>query len=432
MDTQQETITLSPEQEDAAQKCQEFIDNFSYERAQENKRKGYFVLEGYAGTGKSFAVNEIIRRTGLKPAYMAYTGKAALVLNKYHNLDATTIHSKIYKLRQVSDTVFKELYAKREEAKTEDEALEITKEIKELMEPKFELNEEAFDEDNVKLIVLDECSMVDDEILDDLLSFGLPIIALGDPGQLPPVKGTGSLFKGLPDARLTEIRRQSLDSPIIQWSMWARERRPLPMTHLEDWREDLVAKVPKGMVRGKELHEMFETHDVCICWKNITRQNMNSWRRKMLGFHEQDPVFPVKGETLIITKNDKVAGIFNGQFAEVIEVGELFDVYIELEVLPEEAKNPVKLKVLRACFEQYQNPDAFEGLRPWDYKDRHQVDFGYCLTCHKAQGSQWDNVLILEENVLNWHKPGVQEGRAQWLYTAITRAAKKVTMIAGK
>lgn len=422
------TVALTPQQEDAVQKAEKWLERF-----EEDKSKQIFVLAGYAGTGKSFATREIVRRLKRTASYMAYTGKAALVISKYNQVHATTIHSRIYKPVIVSDDVFKDLIARRDELEVgTPERLEIMDEIKRLMTPEFTLNSEAFEEDDTDLLVLDECSMVDDVLLEDLKSFGLPILALGDPGQLPPIAGTGALFRGAPDAMLTDIRRQALGSPIIDWSMKARTRTPWPSTSIETILTDKVAKVPRTYVKPDLMRELFAAHDVVLCWKNITRMHLNSWNRKRLGYTETSSVYPTAGERIIFTKNDKEASIFNGLFADVVEVGDLLDLVIELfvryETDPPNA-TPRKVRVLRACFDEYVQPGAIESLKPWDYKGNQLADFGYVLTCHKAQGSQWDNVLIFEENVLNWDK--VRDERAKWLYTAITRAAEKVTILTG-
>ena len=416
-------IILSPQQEFAAAALSQFLEDYP------NTARPFFVLEGYAGTGKSFSINELIRRQNLSAQYMTYTGKASLVLNKYHNLGATTIHSAIYKLVQVSDAVFKEMYEKHDNAESDDEKKEIAEKIKELQELNFELNTEAFEEDRPDLIVLDECSMVDKETLDDLLSFEIPIVALGDPGQLPPVKGTGALFTGAADATLTEILRQAKDSPIITWSFYARNKRTLPSTDPRTWQQDAVAKIPKAMCDTETLNALFDDHDQVICWKNKTRQQMNWWRRKQLGYLG---TFPNEGETLIITKNDRDLNLVNGQFVTVLEVGELMDNYIELVVRPEGEDREVQLKVMRACFEEYVDPDAWTKVRPWDYRGNQQADYGYVITCHKAQGSQWPRVCVVEENVFNWHKNNAQDRRAEWLYTAVTRAIEKVTVVVGR
>jgi exodeoxyribonuclease V len=420
-------VVLSPQQEDAAGAFEKFLDDFNNNR--DALIRPFFVIEGYAGTGKSYSVGEMLRRTKLRATYMTYTGKAALVLRKYGGLDARTIHSTIYELVKVGDDVFKNLYEKLEKAGTPEEAKEIKQEIEQLQQPRFVLKENAFEEDETDILVLDECSMVDTDILNDLLSFDLPIIALGDPGQLPPVKGEGALFQGMADAQLTEIRRQALDSPIIKWSMWARQQRPLPTSGPEGWLSEEVCKIPVGMVREAQQLRMMEEHDVVICWKNKTRMMLNQMWRRHKGFYNFDPIYPVPGETLIITKNDKDLGIFNGQFVTLKEIEREFDNYIQCIVLTDEEKE-IRINLHRVTFETYHDPDAKDKYRPWDYRNTQQADFGYVITCHKSQGSQWERVMIYEENVFNWPKMYLE--RAQWLYTAITRAVKKVTILSGK
>ena len=432
-----EDVVLSSEQELASDKFCQWYSSFP------NVRRPYFVVQGYAGTGKSFFISHVLKKLELTPKYMAYTGKAALVLQQYSGVDAATIHSTIYRLVSVSEDRMKKLYAKLEklmekpEETTSDteERAAIRAEIEELKKPHFELNPDAFDDDTPDVLVLDECSMVDEQILEDLLTFGIPIIALGDPGQLPPVKGEGVLFKGMPDAHLTEIRRQALDNPGIQWSMWARNKRQLPATDKDTMLTDPVAKIPLALLNNAEKRILAEQHDIMICWKNATRQRLNQWRRRTLGFAKNNEVFPEVGETLQITKNDKGLNLFNGMFCTVVEVGDLHDHYIEVKVrteLMDEDDKPVKLNLFRYTFESYNDPTVMEGVRPWFYKGTQQADFGYAITCHKAQGSQWARVLIFDENVFNWYKGDAQDKRAQWIYTAITRFVEKVTIISGK
>lgn len=419
--TMTQPITLSEQQQAACDRFAEW-----YEAYPEVPRK-FFVLQGFAGTGKSFTVNHIMEQLELAPVYMTYTGKAALVLQKYSKLDARTIHSTCYRYIPPNAKQLEELYDARKDASGE--ALkDIDTKLKQMSSPKFEFNPHAFEEDPPDVIVLDECSMVDEDILNDLLRYEIPIMALGDSGQLRPVHGTGALFTGPPDAELTEIRRQALQSPIVDWSMRARTKKALPPTDPQNWRNDEAAKISVGIARSL-LQDLFDAHDIAICWKNATRQSLNSTRRQQLGFHG---TYPRKGERLQIIKNDKEKGLFNGQFADVVDVGELTDYGMDVIIQPEGVDEPMTVSLMRAMFDEYFDSDAGKSVPPWEFRKHVQADFGYAITCHKAQGSQWDNVLIFEENVFGWNKPGNLELRAEWLYTAITRAVKKLTLINGK
>lgn len=423
-----EEFKLGEQQEAAAEAFDSWYTNGEWEASGSYQRDKYFVLDGFAGTGKSTCVSTIIQRMKLRAAYMAYTGKAALVLSKNSKVNARTIHSSIYRPRITPEEEFKRLYAEAEKTEDATKKREIQDKIKHLMKPQFELNEEAFEEMRPDIIVLDECSMVNDELLTDILSFDIPVIALGDPGQLPPIDGTGALFKGAANARLTEIRRQALDNPIIEWSMKARQSITLPHTDAGSVLTDKAAKIMPQLCT-QSFEELMQAHDVIIVWKNTTRRDINVRYRKMNGLFYENGLYPVKGDRLIIIKNDRQLGLFNGQFCDVLEVHNLHDTYIEMTVMPEGAKKEIKIEALRYVFDEYRDPKAKDGLRPWDFAGKQQADFGYALTCHKAQGSQWDRVMILDHQVLNW--PKVREERAKWLYTAITRAVEKVTIISG-
>src|SRR5215475_887427 len=156
-----------------------------------------FRLFGYAGTGKTTLARHVAGGLDGKVLYAAFTGKAAQVMRNKGCMGASTIHSLIYK------------------------ALESDEET-----PSFELWDDA-PASKAKLIVIDECSMVDAELGRDLMSFGVPVLVLGDPAQLPPIQGGGFFTENEPDAMLTEVHRQAQNDPIVRMSMDVREGRPL-------------------------------------------------------------------------------------------------------------------------------------------------------------------------------------------------------------
>ena len=155
--------------------------------------KPIFRLFGYAGTGKTTLARHLAEGVDGDVAFGAYTGKAALVLRSKGCADASTIHSMIYRSRESDEGG-----------------------------PQFVLNRQSAAA-KADLIVIDECSMVDEELGRDLLSFGQPVLVLGDPAQLPPVKGGGFFTEAEPDVMLTEVHRQARDNPIIQMSLTVRE-----------------------------------------------------------------------------------------------------------------------------------------------------------------------------------------------------------------
>src|SRR6266542_2586956 len=152
-------------------------------------RASIFRLFGYAGTGKTTLAKHLAEGVDGKVLFAAFTGKAACVMRSKGCHGAATIHSLIYKARESGEET-----------------------------PSFELWDEA-PASKARLIVIDECSMVDAELARDLMSFGVPLLVLGDPAQLPPIQGGGFFTDAEPDAMLTEVHRQAADNPIVRLSM---------------------------------------------------------------------------------------------------------------------------------------------------------------------------------------------------------------------
>ena len=148
-----------------------------------------FRLFGYAGTGKTTLARHLAEHADGEVKFAAFTGKAASVMRGKGCQGASTIHSLIYRARESGEEI-----------------------------PSFDLWDEA-PASKAELIVIDECSMVDAELGRDLLSFGVPLLVLGDPAQLPPIQGGGFFTEAEPDAMLTEVHRQAADNPIIRLSM---------------------------------------------------------------------------------------------------------------------------------------------------------------------------------------------------------------------
>lgn len=160
--------------------------------------KQVFRLFGYAGTGKTTLAQELAKSVRGRVLYATFTGKASLVLQSKGCEDASTIHSLIYKA-EVDDRTG---------------------------EADFILN----DNSNLRgagLLIVDEVSMVGEELANDLLSFNTRILVLGDPAQLPPVKDEGFFINASPDVMLTEVHRQAAENPIIRMSMDIREGKRL-------------------------------------------------------------------------------------------------------------------------------------------------------------------------------------------------------------
>jgi exodeoxyribonuclease-5 len=339
-----------------------------------------FRLFGWAGTGKSTLARHLAQ--GVKTVrYAAFTGKAAMVMRRYGAKGASTIHSLIYAV--VSD---------KEE------------------EPRFILDPESEAAD-ADLIVIDEVSMVDEPLGRDLLSFGTKVLVLGDPFQLPPVQGAGFFTADEPDYMLTEIHRQAADNPIIRMSMAIREGGRLdPGTY----GDSLV------IARNAVDREAVLNADQVLCGRNKTRVAYNDRLRalKLLPEHE-----PVPGDRLVCLRNNPVKKLLNGQIWIAAEVKKRSNDRFSMTLDPDEPAGSVKgsqAKVLTHAKFFSGEEDALS------WPERRQFDeftFGYCLTVHKAQGSQWDNVYLFDESYV------FREDRARWLYTAVTRASEKITVV---
>jgi len=349
-----------------------------------------FRLFGYAGTGKTTLARHFASHVDGQVQFAAFTGKAAQVLRSKGATNARTIHSLIYRPRG-------------EEA-VEDEATGRTS-----MSPTFSINRQS-PLARAKLVIIDECSMVDEELGRDLMSFGTPILVLGDPAQLPPISGGGFFTEHEPDHLLTEIHRQARDNPIIRLAMDVREGREFAKGDFG------TARV---IGRDEVTQDLVLEADQVLVGTNRTRKRYNRRLRELKGF---SAAYPQAGDKLVCLRNDAAKGLLNGSLWKVMtSARETVKPGINLLVSPEEDdpdRGVAKIKLLKAAFE---DPDADI---PWQQKKRFDdFDYGYALTVHKAQGSQWDKVVLFDESF------AFRDTRQRWLYTAITRAAERLTIV---
>ena len=337
-----------------------------------------FRLFGYAGVGKTTLARHVAEAAQGGTAFAAFTGKAALVMRANGCAGATTIHALIYRASEGADGT-----------------------------PTFTLNQDG-PASRAGLIVIDECSMVEAELARDLLSFGKPILVLGDPFQLPPVKGGGYFTESPPDVMLTQIHRQAADNPIIQLSEIVRSGGDLKEGQYGETRIVRRAAIEAGQVLGA---------DQVLVGVNRTRRAYNQRLRDLLGFKEP---LPVAGDRLVCLRNDRTKGLINGGLWRVEALGGMQKDFVKMTLRSEDegARASVKVAVLKAFFEGAEGELAYALRRESD-----EFDYGYALTVHKAQGSQWDDVMLFDESF------AFREHRARWLYTGLTRAARKLTLV---
>ena len=337
-----------------------------------------FRLFGYAGTGKTTLAKHIAEGVDGKVLFAAFTGKAACVMRSKGCRGASTIHSLIYK----------PLESKEEQ-------------------PSFELWQQA-PASNAKLIIIDECSMVDAELGRDLMSFGVPLLVLGDPAQLPPIQGGGFFTDAKPDAMLTEVHRQARDNPIVLLSMDIRAGHALAEGQYGD--SQVVGR------KALEPKRVLDADQVLV-GRNATRRAYNARLRERRGFTQ---ALPTTGDKLVCLRNNRRKGLFNGSLWVVTEKPKTRRQIIRMRLRPDEdlGDRNVKVSVRPECF-----TGGIEELAWLERKNFDEFDFGYVLTVHKAQGSQWDDVVLFDES------GAFPDNRDRWLYTGVTRAAKRLTVV---
>lgn len=399
-------MNLSPQQIAASEAVKRWLD--------EPKGKPWFYLAGYAGTGKTTIAKALAENTDGTIAFMAYTGKAALVLREKGCSSATTIHSQIYVPVSKSQEHLAKLQAEHRACSDDDRKRElnalIAKEMENLRRPSFSLNLQS-QIINARLIVLDEVSMVGRQCGQDLLSFNVPVLALGDPAQLPPVGDAGFFTGHAPDMLLTEIHRQAEGSPIIKLATMVRSGQlVLPQGDHGDSRV-----MPKGVLSIEEL----AAHDQVLVGRNKTRRTINNRIRKEV--KKFDEHLPVAGDLLMCIKNDAESGLLNGSqwechSREIVDEDKML-LTIRAPGNPEETY-PFQVMAWRHHFE-----DREKELAPYEMREAQAFEFGYAITVHKSQGSSWKKVAVVDESAV------FRQDQAKHLYTAITRASESVTVI---
>lgn len=364
----------SPQQDRALRAARDWI----------NDRRGKQVMRlfGWAGTGKTTLAKEIAAMVDGAVLYGAFTGKAALVLRGKGCTGASTIHSMIYKVQEDPDTG----------------------------ETSFTLNPDS-DVSCAKLVIIDECSMVDEALGLDLLSFGTRILVLGDPFQLPPVGGAGFFTNHEPDVMLTEIHRQAADNPIIRMSIDLREGRALQPGRYGDSLVVRRADMGKDDLRAQVLGA-----DQVIVGRNRTRRTFNARIRALKGFAGE---MPQPQDRLICLRNNRLKGLLNGGMWTALQAANdnravemLVQSQDEPGMPPLEVKTPVEF---------FRGEEAKLHWR--ERKKADEFDFGYAITCHKAQGSQYPFVCLFDEGEV------FGDDADRWRYTGVTRASERVTVV---
>ena len=295
-----------------------------------------FILAGMAGSGKTTLIPFIIEALNLpiyRIKFAAFTGKAAMVMRK-KGLPASTIHSLIYKPKEFTDKDGKRSVM-----------FELVKHI----------------DGEPQLIVIDEASMVSKKLKEDLESFDIPILYVGDHGQLPPVSSDQINMMEYPDFVLTEIHRQALENPIIWIAHEVRQGKRIQCGKYGN----SVIKIPESKVSDT----MMLNSSQIICGMNKTRKDINHHVRMLKGF---DGVFPEESDKLICLKNNHDLGLFNGM------IGTCYSIDHKKELLTFENDDE------ELYYDLIYDTDIFRGEKAKYNKKIEQFDFGYCITAHKC------------------------------------------------
>lgn len=368
----------------------------------------YTCIAGYAGTGKSTLVKFIVAALDIDEnyvAYVAYTGKAAKVLREKGCRDAMTAHRLLYQSFPRTDGTF---YHK----------------IKRPLDWPY------------KLIIVDEISMLPKELWDLLLSHNIHVICLGDPFQLPPIGEDNGVLKN-PHIFLDEIMRQEEESEIIRLTMDIRDGKELKL-----FKGNEVQIIhPRDIIGG-----MYGWADQIIVAKNITRRTINSQMRKML--FETDSEIPVEGDKIICLRNNwetinEIGDVLvNGTIGTISNIHynknnpflhpEMRADFLSDDYSEAEAKtSPLDLYFNDLNIDYKLLTTGEETVTAKNFKRFPKIfrpitfDYGYCITCHKSQGSEYNKVLVFEEYLKG-------NDHARWLYTAATRAKEKLVIVKGE
>ena len=374
-----------------------------------SKTKHVFEISGAAGTGKTTLVCYMIERLGLsydQVLFVAYMGKAVSQLAR-HGLPAKTIHSAIYNYERIC-------------AMDENGNIIFKQNGKPKMVGKFELKERIGKK--IKLIVLDEGSTVETKLAEDLLSFGIPTIVLGDLNQLPPPFGNPYFLKN-PDVILHQILRQKEGDPII----WLSQR----VLHGEPLKYGVYGN--SAVIRKSDLTDFnIKNSDIILTGTNRLRYEINKYYRETIKAYKRLD-YPHIGEKLICRKNNWDRCVDNGIYltngtagvVRYVERESYNGKSLKIDFKPDFTKSEIRnltIDYKRLMSQNLSDGPDDDQSSYFDY-NLDVFEFAYAITVHSSQGSQWPNVLFMAEKFLN------DEDYKKFVYTAITRAMNSITIM---
>lgn len=429
-------FTLSPDQQQALSRIEDSLTQGAPE----------VVLVGAAGTGKTTVLRELLARLERPVIWAAPTGKAASRLRESTGEQATTLHGLLYRrvdenfklpkqyepkfaayvaacdagealpdgLRKGLDPYDWLCWYLWQQGRTPDSDLHFGDVA---LSPLYVGMQDA-------VVVVDEASMVGTQLASDLRmmtqSRGWPIIWVGDKAQLQPVKDSWGADLDKPTAELTQVHRQAGDSAILAAATIVREGGELPWQTVDDYIVDVGGT--EGAARWYCERAAAGADCTVLTFTNKDRTRINQTVRRRLGYEAQAPI--VKGERLVMLRNR--GSVCNGEVYTVLDVESKYnkwtDQYFTWVTIDKAGLGGKHVRFI------VDTQKLITGVAaPNMPRETMPVDYGYCLSVHKSQGSQWDEVCLAY--TWSWLRRRRPEDYARLTYTAITRAARKLWVL---
>lgn len=429
-----------------------------------HEKKECLILKGYAGTGKTTLISALVKvlpQLKLKSVLLAPTGRAAKVMSNYSGKKASTIHKRIYR---------------KKSAVSPDMHFILSQNVSE---------DTIFIVDEASMIADESTDYSRTGLLEDLISYVYlndkccKLILVGDTAQLPPVGVSESpaldaeylknkYFLNTYSTELTEVVRQQQESGILHHATALRElvRKgksqipKLPSKGFKDVFHMTGERLVEGLSYAYDKYGMENTLVVCRSNKNANAFNQNIRNRILLREEELsggDYIMVVRNNYFWLDEPDQNGNfIANGDIAKIRKVKTVTEQYgfrfadVVLEFIDYPDEEPLSCKVLldtlyaetpslsqadgKKLYEAVSNDYAHianKRLRMLELKkdpffNALQIKFAFAVTCHKAQGGQWDAVFI-DQGYLTEEMVNIEFLR--WLYTAVTRSTKELFLV---
>jgi exodeoxyribonuclease-5 len=388
-----ESLNLSKDQAEVFSACIDWLNN---------PEGTHLSIGGYAGTGKTTLIGVLRKYIATfdpkkRIAFASFTGRAS------QNLGNKLLEQKaFFPDKDTNGTIHKLIY----QAKIDKEGRIINWERNEKLE--------------YDLIIVDEASMIKQDIWEDLCRYHIPILAFGDHGQLPPIGDSFNLMEK-PMLKLEKIHRQADGNPIIHLATLARMGEEIPFQDFSNKIRKVVRNSEEASGITDRYFSGFTNDTLILCGSNKTRVKLNQQVRYAMG---TEILTPRVSDRVVCLKNNyenKDGHIYNGMIGTISELSPEGEHWYTATVdFPDDGK-VYQGTISKYQFNSEKAVDTVKGVHFSKIGDR--FDFGYALTVHKAQGSQAKRAIVFDESYL------FREHSARWLYTAITRAEEELYIL---